>query len=86
MKTLLHTIRKDMMYDNGWFRITGNCRNGRKKAHYFFNDRPIHVLTSGLFKEEPDFNLRYNSDGIKCKKCLNILNAYSKIGLQNRCN
>jgi len=70
--------------DNGWYRVTGNCRNGRKTAHYFFNDKPIHVLTSGLFKDNIDFSNRYSNNGRKCKKCLLILKAYSTIGLQNR--
>jgi len=75
------TIR---IYDNGWYRVTGNCRNGRKTAHYFFNDKPVHVLTSGLFKEEPNYSTRYSNRGRKCKKCLNILETYSNIGLENR--
>jgi len=73
-----------MIYPDGWFRVNGNCRNGRKSAHYFFKDKPIHVLTSGLFKEEPDYSQRYSNNGRKCKKCLNILSSYSNIGLENR--
>jgi len=73
-----------MLFDNGWFRVTGMCRNGRKTAHYFFNDQPIHVMKNGLFKEEPDFTQRYSNNTNKCKKCLSILQAYSKIGLENR--
>jgi len=72
------------IYDNGWFRLTGLCRNGKKTAHYFFNDKPIHVLKTGLFKEEPDLTKRYSHNGYQCKICLNILQAYSKIGLENR--
>jgi len=73
-----------MIFDNGWFRVVGMCKNGRKTAHYFFNDVPIHVLRTGLFKEAPDITKRYSSDGYQCKKCHSILEAYSKIGLQNR--
>jgi len=73
-----------MLYDNGWYRISGMCRNGRKTAHYFFNDKPIHALRSGLFKEDPNIDKRYSSNGYQCKKCLDILQAYSKIGLENR--
>jgi len=74
------------IYDNGWYRVSGMCRNGQKLAHYFFNDKPIHVLTSGLFKDTIDFTNRHSNNGRKCKKCINTLEAYSKIGLENRCN
>jgi len=72
------------IFDNGWFRITGLCRNGRKTAHYFFNDKPIHVLKDGLFKQGIEFDKRYSNNGRKCKKCLHILASYSNIGLENR--
>jgi len=72
-------------YDNGWYRILGNCQNGRKCVHYFFKDKPIHSLKTGLFKEEVDYSKIYvYSEGRKCKKCLAILKAYSTIGLENR--
>jgi len=71
-------------YDNGWYRINGMCRNGRKNTHYFFNDKPIHVIKHGLFKEEPDLTKRYLSAGRQCKICISILKAYSTIGLENR--
>jgi len=73
-----------MIYDNGWFRVMGLSRNGKKHAHYFFNDEPIHSLKTGLFKEEEDYSKRYSSNVSLCKKCLNIIASYSKIGLQNR--
>jgi len=73
-----------MIYDNGWFRVMGLSRNGKKHAHYFFNDKPIHSLKTGLFKEEADYSKRYSSNDKKCKKCLTILTAYLKIGLENR--
>jgi len=62
------------------------CRNGRRSAHYFFNDKPIHILTDGVFKEEVDHSKRYGSNGRKCKTCSNILKAYSKIGIAERLN
>jgi len=37
-----------------------------------------------LFKEEEDYSKRYSSNVSLCKKCLNIIASYSKIGLQNR--
>jgi len=72
-------------YDDGWYRINGITNNGKKNAHYFFNDKPIHQIHYGLFKEVADCSIRYSSDGRKCKTCIIILNAYSKIGLENRC-
>jgi len=74
-----------LIFDNGWFRIERVGANGVKRSHYFFNDKPIHSFKTGLFKEDPDFTKRYSFDTNKCKKCLNILQAYSTIGLQNRC-
>jgi len=71
------------IFDNGWFRVNGMCRNGRKSAHYFFNDKPIHSLRNGLFKEEVDFTKRYSNNGYKCKTCIAILNSYDN--LENRC-
>jgi len=72
------------MFDNGWFRITGLSQSGKKSAHYFFNDEPLHVIKNGLFKEEPDFNKRYSHNGRKCKLCETIIHAYRFIGLDNR--
>jgi len=72
------------IFDNGWFRVSGMTRNGRKTAHYFFNDKPIHILTTGLYKESIDHTLREISTGRKCKKCIIILETYSNIGLENR--
>ena len=71
------------IYPNGWYRITGLSKQGRKSAHYFFNDAPIHILKQ--FKEIPDFTKRYLNDGRKCKRCEQIINAYRFIGLENRC-
>jgi len=73
-----------MLYDNGWFRVSGMTRNSRKTAHYFFNDKPVHVLSAGLFKQEVEYDKRYSSRGRKCKKCLIIIETYSNIGLENR--
>ena len=70
--------------DNGWFRINGIGANGRKRTHYFFNDKPIHSFKTGLFKEEPDFNKRYSHHGLKCKRCEQIIYAFRFIGLENR--
>jgi len=61
----------------------GLCRNGKKHTHYFFNDEPIHSLKT-VFKEEEDYSKRYSSNVSKCKRCIQILQAYSKIGLENR--
>jgi len=74
-----------MIYDNGWFRISSVNKCGRKSAHYFFNDKPLHMISSGLYKETIDFSNRHVSEGRKCKTCQNILTAYSKIGIANRC-
>jgi len=71
-----------MIYDNGWFRITGVCKQGRKLAHYFFNDEILHTVK--VFKEEPDYTKRYSSEGRKCKRCEQIIHAYRFIGLNNR--
>jgi len=73
-----------MQYDNGWFRVSGMTRNSRKTSHYFFNDKPIHVLSSGLFKQQVEYDKRYSNVTNKCKKCIIILHTYSKIGLENR--
>jgi len=73
-----------MNFDDGWFRISGMSTNSRKMAHYFFKDNPLHVLKNGLFKESVDYNKRHSHNGRKCKLCLNIIEAYSKIGLENR--
>jgi len=73
-----------MIYPDGWFRVTGLTRNGRRTAHYFFNDKPIHILYNGLYKENVDHTARQFSTGRKCKKCIVILETYSNIGLKNR--
>jgi len=73
-----------MQYDNGWYRVHGMCRNGRKTAHYFFNDKPIHALSEGVFKQQVEYDKRYSNLGRKCKKCLMILDTFSKICLENR--
>jgi len=73
------------IYDDGWFRIIGYSRTGRKQAHYFFNDKPIHLIKSGSFKEEIDHSNRYSSNSKKCKVCLNIIESYRNIGLEHRC-
>jgi len=74
-----------MIYDDGWFRISGVNRCGKKSSHYFFKDEPIHVLSSGMYKEKVDYTKRQSNNSRKCKVCLNILTAYSNIGLENRC-
>jgi len=71
-----------MIFDNGWYRI---CGVKRKSSHYFFNDKPLHVLKHGN-QDEIDSSKRYTFDKRKCERCMNILKAYAKIGLQNRCN
>jgi len=68
------------IYDNGWYRIIGIKIN---HAHYFFNDKPIHCLNAGPYAV--DYSKRFTSNRRLCKRCINILQAYSKIGLQNRC-
>jgi len=68
------------IYDNGWYRIVGITRSN---THYFFSDKPIHALKYAM-GYSADFDKRYASNGRKCKRCINILKAYSKIGLQNR--
>jgi len=73
-----------LIYDNGWFRVMGLSRNGKKHTHYFFNDKPLHTLKTGLFNEEADFSKRYSSTVSKCKKCMIIIAAYSNTGLENR--
>jgi len=70
-----------LIYDNGWYRIKGVKR---KRSHYFFNDKPIHVLKHGK-QEEIDYSQRFSFETLKCETCLVILRAYSKIGLENRC-
>jgi len=67
-----------MNYDNGWYRIIG----GTCSTHYFFNDKPIHALKHGNF--QTDYSRRYSCCFRPCKKCKEILQAYSKIGLANR--
>jgi len=72
-----------MIYDNGWFRI---CGVPRKMVHYFHNDKPIHVLKHGVMNDLIDCSERYSFEGgRKCKTCMNILTAYSKIGIAKRC-
>ncbi len=71
-----------MLYDNGWYRIIGVSNNGVKKSHYFFNDKPIHSLKHGIFKEEVDCSRRYLFESKKCKTCIIILDSYSN--LENR--
>jgi len=68
-----------MINENGWYKI-----NGVKKftVHYFYKDKPIHVLKHGSF--EIDFSHRYPAKFNPCKRCLAILKAYSNIGLENR--
>jgi len=73
-----------MIYPNGWFRVSGMTRNSRKTSHYFFNDKPIHILTSGLFKQSVEYDKRYSNVSNKCKKCIIIIETYSNIGLENR--
>ena len=69
------------LFDNGWYHIIGG--QGGRHTHYFFNDKPLHVLNFGQFPI--DCSKRYANECNKCKFCINILKAYSKIGLQNRC-
>jgi len=73
-----------MIYDNGWFRVSGNNKCGRRTSHYFLDDQPLHAISSGLYKETIDISQRHLSEGRKCKTCLGILTAYSKIGIENR--
>jgi len=67
-----------MNYDNGWYRIIG----GTCTTHYFFNDKPLHVLKHGNF--ETDYSKRYSCTYSCCKKCKFILGSYHRIGLANR--
>jgi len=68
------------IYDNGWYRIIGIKI---KHAHYFFNDEPLHVLNHGVLANI-DYSKRFTCNRRLCKRCISILQAYSKIGLQNR--
>jgi len=67
-----------MIYPNGWYRIMGIKI---KHAHYFFNDKPIHSLKHNF---EVDYSKRFTCNRRLCKRCISILQAYSKIGLQHR--
>lgn len=69
------------IYDNGWYRIIG-IKSRSAGSHYFFNDLPIHLLNHGNFVT--DYSKRYADNKRCCKKCLEILKAYSTIGLENR--
>jgi len=62
-------------YDNGWYRIVGIKR---KRSHYFFNDKPIHVLKYGN-QELIDYSKRYSYDYRKCETCIIILKSYSDL-------
>jgi len=65
------------VFDNGWYRICGSTVT----SHYFFDDKPIHLLKHGQFII--DFSKRYRSDYKTCARCVAILKAYPN-GLENR--
>jgi len=67
------------IFDNGWYCI----KSSTYICHYFFNDKPIHKLNHGLIGNT-DYSKRYPADHKNCKRCIDILRAYSKIGLENR--
>lgn len=67
------------IYPDGWYRILGSTAI----IHYFFKDKPIHAVKYGNF--ETDYSKIYvYGSGRKCKRCIEILSAYSNIGLENR--
>jgi len=74
-----------MNYDNGWYFIIGMKYRRRSNCHYFFNDKLIHS-TIGPWGSLDVSKRRFikESEQKRCKKCLETLRAYSKIGLENR--
>jgi len=75
------------IYDDGWYVIQGIKSRKVCNCHYFFKDKPIHNIRNHSF--EIDLSIRHaiseNEENRPCKVCLDILRAYSKIGLENRC-
>jgi len=70
-----------MIYPNGWYRILGSPAT----THYFFKDKPLHIVKYGNFETDYSKIYVYGSTklGHQCKRCLAILTTYSNIGLEN---